>query len=104
MQNYIHHRNPAVFPDPDSFKPDRWSKSDEAMEASLTPFSTGKRNCIGQNLAWEELYIAVNSLMRAGIELRLGKEMRPWDMDMEDRFNIAPKGRRLMLEVVRIQQ
>lgn len=102
MQNYIHHRNPTVFPEPDRFKPDRWLKSDEAMEASLTPFSIGKRGCIGQNLAWEELYIAINALMRAGIELRLGREMRPWEMDMEDRFNIAPKGRRLMLEVLRI--
>ena len=102
MLNYVHHRNSVVFPDPDCFKPDRWLKSDEAMEASLTPFSIGRRGCIGQNLAWEELYIAVNVLMRSGVELKLGQEMRPWEMEMEDRFNIAPKGRRLMLEVLRI--
>lgn len=48
MQNYFHHRNPAVFPNPDLVLPDRWLKSNEAMEASLTPFSIGKRGCIGK--------------------------------------------------------
>jgi cytochrome P450 len=102
MQNFVHHRNPLVFPDPNRFIPDRWLKSNDAMEGSLTPFSIGRRGCIGQNLAWDELYLALNAITRSGIELRLGLEMEPWEMEMEDRFNIAPKGRRLMLEVVRL--
>ena len=102
MQNWIHHRDPKVFPDPDQFSPARWLHSSEAMESSLTPFSIGRRNCIGQNLAWEELYIAVDTIMRAGLRICLGPEMRSDEMDMEDRFNIAPKGHRLMLEVTRL--
>ncbi|KAK1990513.1 cytochrome P450 [Colletotrichum falcatum] len=102
MQNFVHHRNPAVFPHPDQFSPKRWLKADEAMEASLTPFSIGRRGCIGQNLAWEEIYHAVNAIMRSEIEFRLGPEMQSWEMEIEDRFNIAPKGRRLMLEVTRV--
>lgn len=101
MQNWIHHRNPAVFPDPDRFEPERWLQSTESMEASLTPFSIGRRNCIGQNLAWEELYLAVGAIMRAGLRLKIGPEMGDWEMDVEDRFNIAPRGHRLMLEVTR---
>lgn len=101
MQNWIHHRNPAVFPNPDRFDPERWLKSTEAMDASLTPFSIGRRNCIGQNLAWEELYLAVSAIMRAGLKLRLSPEMQGWEMEIEDRFNIAPRGHRLMLEVTR---
>ncbi|KAF3040466.1 hypothetical protein E8E12_003874 [Didymella heteroderae] len=101
MQNWIHHRNPAVFPNPGRFEPERWLQSTEAMEASLTPFSIGRRNCIGQNLAWEELYLAVSAIMRAGLKLRLGPEMEDWEMEIEDRFNIAPRGHRLMLEVTR---
>lgn len=89
MQNWIHHRNPAVFPNPDQFTPERWLHSTEAMEASLTPFSLGRRNCIGQNLAWVQLYLAVSAIMRAGLKLGIGPEMRPWEMEMEDRFNIA---------------
>lgn len=101
MQNWMHHRDPDVFPNPDEFRPERWLDSTNAMEASLTPFSIGRRNCIGQNLAWEELYLAVSAIMRAGLKLRLGAEMKPWEMDIEDRFNIAPRGHRLMLEVTR---
>lgn len=101
MQNWIHHRNPVVFPNPDLFQPERWLQSTEAMEASLTPFSIGRRNCIGQNLAWEELYLAVSAIMRAGLKLSLGSEMKYWEMEIEDRFNIAPRGHRLMLEVTR---
>ena len=100
MQNWIHH-NPAVFSSPARFEPERWLQITEAMEASLTPFSIGRRNCIGQDLAWEELYLAVSAIMRAGLKLRLGPEMEDWEMDMEDRFNIAPRGYRLMLEVTR---
>ncbi|KAH3960968.1 hypothetical protein HBI56_210910 [Parastagonospora nodorum] len=104
MQNWMHHRDPVVFPNPDQFLPDRWlapNASFHAMESSLTPFSIGRRNCIGQNLAWEELYIAVSAIMRAGLKLRLGPEMQPWEMEIVDRFNIAPKGQRLMLHVSR---
>ncbi|KAH8893591.1 cytochrome P450 [Thozetella sp. PMI_491] len=102
MQNWIHHRDPTVFPEPDRFEPDRWLRANDAMELSLTPFSLGKRNCIGQNLAWEEIYWAVSAVMRAGLKLKLGQEMQDWEMEKEDRFNIAPRGRRLMLEVTRI--
>lgn len=109
MTNYLHHRDPHVFPDPDRFVPERWLPDDkdkgrdiQAMEASLTPFSVGRRNCIGQTLAWEELYIAVDVMMRAGLSFRLGREMESWEMDMEDRFNVAPRGRRLMLEVNKV--
>lgn len=102
MQNWIHHRDPNVFPHPERFFPDRWLQSTAAMDGSFTPFSIGRRNCIGQNLAWEELYIAVNEIMRAGLRLRIGQEMKPDEMDMEDRFNVAPKGHRLMLEVTKI--
>lgn len=38
MQNYVHHRDPVVFPDPESFTPERWLESPklEAMEAALS--------------------------------------------------------------------
>ncbi|KAF4999152.1 hypothetical protein FDECE_11580 [Fusarium decemcellulare] len=99
MQNWLHHRDPSVFPDPDCFIPDRWLEETPEMKSALTPFSIGKRNCIGQNLAWQELYWAVSEIMRSGLELRLGKDMASWEMEMEDRFNMSPRGRRLILAV-----
>ncbi|KAF3051763.1 hypothetical protein E8E11_010278 [Didymella keratinophila] len=101
MQNWIHHRNPAVFPNSDSFQPERWLQSTEAMEASLTPSNIGRRNYIGQNLAWQELCLAVSTILRAGLKPRIGPEMEDWEMEIEDLFNIAPRGHRLMLKVTR---
>lgn len=101
MQNYVHHRDRTVFPEPDVFNPERWLHSSSDMESALTPFSVGKRGCIGQNLAWEELYIAVSTIIST-LELRLGSEMTEADMEIEDRFNIAPKARKLMLKVLKI--
>ncbi|CAG9975294.1 unnamed protein product [Clonostachys byssicola] len=101
MQNWIHHRNPAVYPSPESFVPDRWLDATVEMESSLTPFGVGRRNCIGQNLAWQELYWAIDSLMRAGVQLELGSQMGNWEMEKIDRFNIAPRGKRLMLAVTK---
>ena len=101
MQNYVHHRDADLFPQPDQFLPDRWLKVDFAtrdMNAALTPFSLGPRNCIGQNLARAELYLATSKIFKS-LKLTLDSTMRASDMQMEDRFNIAPKGRRLLLNV-----
>ncbi|KAK4071772.1 uncharacterized protein Triagg1_6010 [Trichoderma aggressivum f. europaeum] len=103
MQNFVHHRDPAVFSDPELFNPERWLSSHADMESALTPFSLGRRACLGLNLAWDELYIAVSSVFR-NLELRLGDEMTDVDMELEDRFNIAPVGRKLMLKVSKAKE
>jgi cytochrome P450 len=102
MQNYVHHRDPTTFPLPTKFQPERWLTSTKAMDAALTPFSVGRRSCIGQNLAWSELYIGVSHLLRR-VRISLSPEMRTDDMEMEDRFNIAPRGRKLLLHVQALQ-
>ena len=54
----VHFRDPKLFPDPDSHRPERWlrgsSSSTEAGEADaihpylLTPFGHGTRMCAGR--------------------------------------------------------
>lgn len=98
MQNYVHHRDPGIFADPESFNPERWLGKCEAAERTITPFSLGHRNCIGQNLARAELYMAVSQVNRR-LSLSLSSKMTREDMEMQDRFNIAPRGGKLWLDV-----
>ena len=65
----MHHSN--VFPDSQLFNPDRWlnksvagNNRQEPLSRYLVSFSKGTRACIGQNLAWAELYIALATVFR----------------------------------------
>ena len=59
------HDDPTLFPEPQSFKPERWIKSPE-MKKYLIAFSRGSRNCIGMHLAYAELYLALAALFAPG--------------------------------------
>ena len=102
MQNYVHHRDSTLFGQPDDFWPERWLADDsdkmKIMNTALTPFSVGTRNCAGQNLAKAELYLATSKIFKR-LRLSLNCEMTDRDMEMEDFFAVAPKGRRLLIDV-----
>jgi len=56
MSQYLVHRDPRWYTQPESFLPERWS---EAFRHSLPkfayfPFGGGPRNCIGEAFAWME--------------------------------------------------
>ncbi|KAI1159582.1 cytochrome P450 [Nemania serpens] len=55
------HLNPDVFPEPFSFRPDRWieARGVAEMEKSMMPYGAGVRACIGKNLAQRQLHEAV---------------------------------------------
>lgn len=98
MASFVHQRDQDLFFDPDSWWPERWKFDTKDMNAALTPFSIGVRNCIGQNLANAELYLATSKIIRK-LKLRLSEEMTDLDMEMEDRGPTIPKGRRLLLDI-----
>jgi cytochrome P450 len=56
MSQYVMHRNPRYFSDPDSFHPDRWTKEMKSKlpRFSYFPFGGGIRGCVGEPFAWME--------------------------------------------------
>ena len=65
---YALHHNAAYYPDPYAFQPERWIVNEKAgvskemvsrAQSAFCPFSIGHRGCIGKNLAYVELSLAV---------------------------------------------
>lgn len=106
MQNYVHHRDPQLFPCPDQFIPERWLEDEHpfgktdlrAMESAVTPYSLGPRGCIGQTLAKVQLYLAFSQLLRH-VDFTLHSCMKDDDLKMLDLWAVSPKARRLVLDI-----
>jgi cytochrome P450 len=62
------HYNADIFPDPLTFSPERWLTDDsdpfKRMQQAFVPFSRGTRNCIGQELAKQELLLTAGNLVQ----------------------------------------
>lgn len=55
------HYDESVFPDPTSFRPERWLENPR-LDKYLIAFSRGSRQCIGINLAYAEIYLGLATI------------------------------------------
>ena len=59
------HYDPAIYPEPASFQPERFLAGDDAVPRNaFRPFERGLRSCMGQALAVDEMMIALLMLAR----------------------------------------
>jgi len=89
LSPYILHRTAHLWPDPDSFDPDRFVLSDKPKkERPFFPFSLGPRRCLGEYFSFLEMKIHIGLLLprfrmivadRAKPELELGINLRARD-------------------------
>jgi cytochrome P450 len=55
------HREPSQFPDPDAFRPDRFTRG---VHGPFFPYGGGQRACIGRHLAQAEIREVVPAVLR----------------------------------------
>lgn len=87
-QAWSMHRDPTVFPSPDSFIPERWLQGPDAtakMAQYLMPFGTGSRQCGGMNLAYMMLRLTVAALVR-NFNVTAPPETNEKSMEIKDAF------------------
>lgn len=91
-------RDPSNFSHPDTWYPDRWLIVEGLKESSenlvhnmnaFIPFSFGPSNCVGKNLAMEEMRMVVTGVMQK-LEMRLVDSFDPaeYQKNIRDQFVI----------------
>jgi len=64
VSQYVMHRDPRYYPDPERFDPGRWTE--EAVSSrpkyAYFPFGGGIRQCIGESMAWMEGVLVMATL------------------------------------------
>ena len=82
------HRNPAVFRNPDEFRPERFLGDEKGhSDAFLFAFGSGPRACIGRNLAYIEARMALSYLLHH-FDVTVHS-----DMDLVQGITVYPKDR-----------
>jgi Cytochrome P450 len=94
---YALHRNGHVFPDPESWKPERWLNASETeMKEMLRwfwAFGSGGRMCIGSNLAMQEIKLIVTAIYTNWRTMIVDDE----GIEEIDAYTTRPRSNRLIL-------
>ncbi len=60
-------RDPNVYPDPETFKPERWLKNGrlnpDVRDSETIAFGYGRRSCPGKHFAMSSLYMIVSTVL-----------------------------------------
>lgn len=84
---YLLHRDPRFFPDPDSFQPQRFLTSNRVNQFAYFPFGVGPRRCIGEGFALTEGVLALGTIMR-----RWNIELAPnFKLILDPKVTLRPK-------------
>jgi cytochrome P450 len=77
---WVTHRDPRYFDEPDAFKPERWESGEPALKYAYFPFGGGPRQCIGNYFAMMEIVLLLATI---------GQRFR-FRLDPEHRVEVLP--------------
>ena len=67
VPTYTLHHSPELFPDPWTYKPERWLEGSEEERQNLNryviPFTLGRHACLGRNIAMLEQHLVLSTLV-----------------------------------------
>ena len=64
VSSFIAHRDPNIFPDPETYDPERWlGEAGKDLGPYFIAFSAGARGCIGRNIAYLEQTVLLASIL-----------------------------------------
>jgi cytochrome P450 len=85
-------RDPAVWPEPEEFLPERFLGNQAAdfrgLDFAYKPFGAGRRMCPGLDFATRLVPLLLASILHK-IEWRLPVRMAPKDVDLKDRYSMV---------------
>jgi cytochrome P450 len=88
ISSYVAHRDPSVFPDPETYNPDRWyGEAGKELQPYFIAFSAGARGCIGRNISYLEQMVLLASLLHR-YEFALPDPQ--WEPERRENFNLSP--------------
>ncbi|KAI2930329.1 hypothetical protein CBS147321_10577 [Aspergillus niger] len=99
-QAYSLHRNPEVFPEPETWQPKRWLKDcnpSEVLEERrrwFWAFGSGGRMCVESNLALQEMKLVVAAIYTNYTTAIIDDE----DIEAIDAYTVKPRGEKLVLK------
>lgn len=88
---WLIHRNPAYWPQPLTYNPERFLTKSKIPSEHFLPFSVGQRNCVGMTLALDQLTTAVTTLCR-DFTFSLASDTRPAALKPLFELNVMPRG------------
>jgi cytochrome P450 len=89
FSQYLMHRDPRWFPDPERFQPERFTPAAKASRPRFAyfPFGGGGRQCIGEAFAWMEATLALTTLIqRWRVQIVDGQKIDP-----QPKITLRPK-------------
>jgi cytochrome P450 len=90
LSQYLMHRNPKYFDQPNQFYPERWTSEFKASipRFSYFPFGGGPRACIGEPLAWIEGVIILATIIK---EWKIKLKENVNDIKLQPLVTLRPK-------------
>ncbi|KAL4935621.1 cytochrome P450 [Aspergillus oleicola] len=87
MAVHATHQDSSIFPDPESFKPERWLDEEERkrMEPYFIPFSAGTRGSIGRNISYLEQVVVLAGIVQ---RYHFALPYPGWELERYEAFNL----------------